>query len=107
MAQQQLERPAPELKPHLCSPPPLWMSMREVAERYGETINTLRRWRRERKGPIGIRNAGGSIRYPASEIERYDRLLADRLRQQQEDMQPGPGPRTGEVQRHRRRAAAS
>lgn len=53
----------------------LWMSNEEVAERYGVSIATVRKWRHEGTGPAGVK-FGRHVRYSVAELERWEREQA-------------------------------
>lgn len=60
-------------------PAPLFMSMREVSDLSGIPIETLRRWRKERRGdgPPAVL-VGGSVRYKRAEFQSwYDSLTSE------------------------------
>lgn len=52
-----------------------WLSNVDVAERYGVSIDTVRKWRHEGTGPAGVR-FGRHVRYSIGEIERWEQEQA-------------------------------
>lgn len=48
----------------------------EVAEHYRTTEATLKFWRRQGKGPLGVK-AGRQVLYSDEAIAEYDRQIAD------------------------------
>ena len=52
-----------------------WLSNEDVAKRYGVSIDTVRKWRHERTGPVGLR-FGRHVRYSLAELERWEREQA-------------------------------
>ena len=53
-----------------------YMTIDEVATRYRSTVATVRYWRHTGYGPRG-KKVGTRVLYPMSEIERFDREIAD------------------------------
>lgn len=53
------------------SEPRAWLSNVDVAERYGVSIDTVRKWRHEGTGPAGVR-FGRHVRYSLAELERWE-----------------------------------
>lgn len=53
-----------------------YMTIDEVAARYRSTVATVRYWRHTGYGPRG-KKVGTRVLYPMSEIERFDREIAD------------------------------
>jgi len=49
-----------------------YLTERELAERYGLRSDTIKRWRKNGKGPA-YHVIGGSVRYRKSDIEAYER----------------------------------
>lgn len=47
----------------------------DVAKRYGISIDTVRKWRHEGTGPMGLR-FGRHVRYSLAELERWEREQA-------------------------------
>ena len=54
----------------------VYMTIDEVAMRYRSTVATVRYWRHTGYGPRG-KKVGTRVLYPMSEIERFDREIAD------------------------------
>ena len=52
-----------------------WFSNEGVAERYGVSVATVRKWRHEGTGPVGVR-FGRHVRYSVAELERWEREQA-------------------------------
>ena len=52
-----------------------WLSNEDLAERYGVSIDTVRKWRHEGTGPAGVR-FGRHVRYSLAELERWERVQA-------------------------------
>jgi len=50
---------------------PVYLTQRELADRWRLSGRTLERWRAERYGPAWV-NIGGSIRYPMRDIEEFE-----------------------------------
>lgn len=50
----------------------IFLSNRDLAERYGKPLATIRDWRIRRTGPRGIK-IGGAVRYRLSEVKRWER----------------------------------
>ena len=51
---------------------PTWLSNEGVAKRYGVSIDTVRKWRHEGTGPVGVR-FGRHVRYSLGELRRWER----------------------------------
>jgi Helix-turn-helix domain len=49
-----------------------YLSNRDLADRYGVDIRTVRHWRLAGTGPRGIR-FGRHVRYAVTEVERWER----------------------------------
>lgn len=49
----------------------VYLTQRELAERWRLSGRTLERWRAEPYGPAWV-NIGGSIRYPMRDIEEFE-----------------------------------
>ena len=49
-----------------------WLSTGAVAERYGVPEATVRKWRIQGTGPLGVR-LGKHVRYSVVELERWER----------------------------------
>ena len=54
----------------------VYMTIDEVATRDRSTVATVRYWRHTGYGPRG-KKVGTRVLYPMSEIERFDREIAD------------------------------
>lgn len=52
-----------------------WFSNEDVAERYGVSVATVRKWRHDRSGPTGV-VFGRHVRYSLVELERWEREKA-------------------------------
>jgi len=52
-----------------------WLSNDELADRYGVSVATIRKWRHERSGPAGVK-FGRHVRYSLDECERWEREQA-------------------------------
>lgn len=52
-----------------------WLSHEDIAKRYGVSIDTVRKWRHEGTGPVGVR-FGRVVRYSVVELERWEREQA-------------------------------
>lgn len=52
-----------------------WLSNEDVADRYGVSVATVRKWRHESTGPKGVR-FGRHVRYSVTELERWEREQA-------------------------------
>ena len=48
-----------------------WLSNVDLAERYGVSIDTVRKWRHEGTGPTGVR-FGRHVRYSVTECLRWE-----------------------------------
>lgn len=59
---------------------PSWFSNEDVAERYGVPVATVRKWRHEGTGPVGVK-FGRHVRYSLAELERWEREHAARAAQ--------------------------
>lgn len=57
------------------SEPRTWLSNVDVADRYGVSIDTVRKWRHEGTGPAGVR-FGRHVRYSITELERWEQEQA-------------------------------
>jgi hypothetical protein len=53
-----------------------YLTSEEVAKHYRTVTSTVRYWRMINYGPRGVR-AGRRVLYPVTEIERFDRELAE------------------------------
>jgi len=67
----------------MVKPTTQYMTVEEVAAHYRKPVGTIRYWRHKGIGPKGVK-AGTTVLYPLSEVERYDRELAEQ--------KPAPGP---------------
>lgn len=54
----------------------VYLTSHEVAARYRTAWETVRYWRKTGFGPKGTK-VGRQVLYPMSEIERFDRWIAD------------------------------
>lgn len=52
-----------------------WFSNEDVADRYGVSVATIRKWRHEGTGPAGVK-FGRHVRYSLAELERWEREQA-------------------------------
>lgn len=52
-----------------------WLSTEAVAARYDVPVATVRKWRHERTGPVGVR-LNRHVRYSLTELERWEREQA-------------------------------
>lgn len=59
---------------------PVYLSVRELAERYKTFPNTIYDWRKRRIGPPGV-HIGNRVLFRLSEVEKWER---DKERQQAE-----------------------
>lgn len=48
-----------------------WFSNDDLAQRYGVSIQTIRKWRHQRSGPHGVK-FGRHVRYSREEVERFE-----------------------------------
>jgi len=48
-----------------------WLSNTALADRYDVSIDTVRKWRHEGTGPVGVR-FGRHVRYSAAEVLRWE-----------------------------------
>ncbi len=55
--------------------PQLWLSNGDLAERYAVSVETIRKWRKECTGPVGVK-FGRHVRYSLAEVERWERERA-------------------------------
>jgi predicted DNA-binding transcriptional regulator AlpA len=53
----------------------VWLSNRDLAERYTIPIKTVYHWRQTGYGPRGVR-FGGHVRYALAEVRRWERQRA-------------------------------
>lgn len=53
-------------------PERLWLSIPELAARLGVSPATVRFWRVQGRGPVGV-NFGKQVRYHVQEVERWER----------------------------------
>lgn len=53
-----------------------YLSPEQIAERFGVPLSTVYNWRTKGYGPRGIR-IGRHIRYPSTELERWEREQFD------------------------------
>lgn len=53
-----------------------YLTPQELAQRWGYSIQTLANWRSNGGGPAYIQptGAGGRVRYPLSEVKKYETL---------------------------------
>lgn len=51
---------------------PQWFSTEGVAGRYDVPVATVRKWRHEGTGPVGVK-FGRHVRYSTAELERWER----------------------------------
>jgi excisionase family DNA binding protein len=51
---------------------PVWLTVRELAERLRVPVQTVYVWRHKRYGPRGIR-VGGHVLFRRTEVERWER----------------------------------
>lgn len=49
-----------------------WLGTEDVAERYAVPVPTVRKWRYEGTGPVGVK-FGRHVRYSELELERWER----------------------------------
>jgi predicted DNA-binding transcriptional regulator AlpA len=49
-----------------------FLTPKQLSERWGVTVQTLSNWRHAKKGPRYIK-LGGSVRYPISAVERFEK----------------------------------
>ena len=49
-----------------------WLSNDDLAQRYGVSVQTIRKWRHQRSGPRGVK-FGRHVRYSREEVERFER----------------------------------
>jgi len=54
-----------------------WLTNGDVAERYGVSIDTVRKWRHEGTGPHGVR-FGRHVRYSLAVVEAWEQERAAR-----------------------------
>ena len=52
-----------------------WLSTEAVAARYDVPVGTIRKWRHEGTGPVGVR-LNRHVRYALAELERWEREQA-------------------------------
>ncbi len=53
----------------------LWLSSGGLSERWGVPLATVRKWRHEGTGPVGIK-FGRHVRYALTEVERWEQAQA-------------------------------
>ena len=70
---------------------PAYLTLNEVAEHYRTTEATVRYWRHKGYGPKGVK-VGARVLYPLSEIDRFDREIAQQASEEARDgMDAWPG----------------
>lgn len=52
-----------------------WLSNEDLAKRYDLSVDTVRKWRHEGTGPVGLR-FGRHVRYSFAEVERWEQEQA-------------------------------
>lgn len=52
-----------------------WLSNEDLAKRYDLSVDTVRKWRHEGTGPVGLR-FGRHVRYSLAEVERWEQEQA-------------------------------
>lgn len=57
-----------------------WLSNKDLAERYGVSLDTVRKWRHEGTGPTGVR-FGRHVRYSLAELDRWEREREEAAKQ--------------------------
>lgn len=61
---------------------PVYLTTREVAQRFRTAPSTVNEWRQKGTGPLGIR-FGKKVLYPLPEVEAYEQRLIEAARRQQ------------------------
>lgn len=56
-----------------------WQSNEDLAKRYGVSVDTIRKWRKEGTGPVGVR-FGRHVRYSPAELARWEQAQAAKQR---------------------------